>query len=170
MMMCYISQALLLLMQEMPYSKISVSDVTAKAGVNRSTYYRHFYTKEDIIRFYFKEIMQEYLDKFSSLASTDSRLYYLTMFDVFYSHRIELLTIHKEQLSYILIDVLNEYFKIFDMEEHRQFTTAYHIGGIYNCMLLWFSHDMRETPQIMTDIALSMNIDAEKSLQNAMTI
>ena len=51
MMMNYIAEGLLKLMSDKPYAKISVSDICEKAGVNRSTYYRHFYTKEDIIRY-----------------------------------------------------------------------------------------------------------------------
>lgn len=78
--MGYISQALLLLMHEKPYAEITISEITHKAGVNRSTYYRHFDTKESIVRFYFDEVMREYREAFAEMQSMDFTLYLLTMF------------------------------------------------------------------------------------------
>ena len=37
----------------------------------------------------------------------------------------------------------------------RQYKASYHIGGIYNNLLLWFSHRMSETPAKMAKIILS---------------
>ena len=44
-----IIDALLLLMKEKPYSKISVSEICKKAGVSRQTFYSLFDSKEDVI-------------------------------------------------------------------------------------------------------------------------
>ena len=52
-MMEYITDALLLLMKHKNFNDITIGEITKKAGVNRSTYYRHFSTKESIIKFYF---------------------------------------------------------------------------------------------------------------------
>ena len=40
-----IVQSLLLLLQDKAIDEISVKEIVEKAGVNRSTYYRHFRTK-----------------------------------------------------------------------------------------------------------------------------
>ena len=60
----YISQALLHLMQKKAYSQITIQEITAEAGVNRSTYYRNFTSKETIIQYIFGEI----IDKFDAYA------------------------------------------------------------------------------------------------------
>ena len=49
MMMGYMSTALLELMIEKDYTKISIGEIAKKAGVDRSSYYRHFKSKDDII-------------------------------------------------------------------------------------------------------------------------
>ena len=41
--------------------EISVSEVVAKAGVSRNTYYRHFSTKRSVLTFYIEELLREYL-------------------------------------------------------------------------------------------------------------
>ena len=42
----YIVQALFKLMNEYSYEKINVTDIVAKAGVGRATFYRYFKNKE----------------------------------------------------------------------------------------------------------------------------
>jgi AcrR family transcriptional regulator len=44
----WIFEALMLLLNENPYSKISVSDITKKAGIARQTFYRNYDDKDDI--------------------------------------------------------------------------------------------------------------------------
>lgn len=46
----FISQALLALMKEKPYKKISVMDIARRAYVSRTTFYNHFQSKDDILQ------------------------------------------------------------------------------------------------------------------------
>lgn len=59
----YLLEALLILMERTPYPKITVSDVARRAGVSRTSFYRHFPTKESIIVDYFDHMFQEYLER-----------------------------------------------------------------------------------------------------------
>lgn len=68
-------------------------------------------------------------------------------------------------LSGELLDVLKDYFH-FDgslrdrprqEETEKMYRDAFRIGGIYASLLLWISHDMRETPEEMARIATSLN-------------
>ena len=162
MMMEYIEQALLLLMRSKAYSDITIGEISAKAGVNRSTYYRHFPTKDSIIQSYLDAIMEEYQSRFRSLRSDDYALYLRTMFEAFYEKRDDLLLIHQSGLSHLLLDVLMNRFRFEDIPEREQFRMSYHIGGIHSNMLLWFAHGMRETPVEMTEI--SMQYGPEKTM------
>ena len=166
-----IVQALLLIMKEKSYLNISISEITKRAGVNRSTYYRHFETKESIVRFYLDSIMQEYQDAFHENPCSDFRIYMLTMFENFYSRKEGLLLIHDAGLSFLLLDVLNDHFHFgtiaMKASNAQQFKASYHIGGIYNNLLLWFSHRMNETPAEMTQIALSYRPENSLTLFHA---
>ena len=51
-----IGDALLALMEEMPYEQISISDICKKAGISRMTFYHYFYTKTDAVNDYIYEI------------------------------------------------------------------------------------------------------------------
>ncbi|MCL1837344.1 MAG: TetR/AcrR family transcriptional regulator [Treponema sp.] len=45
----WIFEAVMLLMDEKPYEKITVSDIAEKAGIARPTFYRNFNDKDDVI-------------------------------------------------------------------------------------------------------------------------
>lgn len=48
----YIMEALVILLEKKKFSEITIKEITRKAGVNRSTYYRNFHSKEEIITFF----------------------------------------------------------------------------------------------------------------------
>ena len=169
MMMDYMSRALLLLMRSTPYERITIGNITCKAGVNRSTYYRHFDTKESIIRFYYDSIMRECSAAFRQTNSMDFRLYIKTRFETLYAHKEDLLNLHRAGLSHLLLDVLMKRFRFDELEKHSTtdelFKTSYHLGGLYNNMLLWFSHGMAESPEQMTDIAMRYRTEESMRLR-----
>jgi AcrR family transcriptional regulator len=45
----WIFESLMILLNEKPYNKITVSDITEKAGVARQTFYHHYKNKDDVI-------------------------------------------------------------------------------------------------------------------------
>ena len=166
----YITESLLILMESKPFNKITIAQITEKAGVNRSSYYRHFDTKEDIIGFYLLS-MNEYIEKHRRNGKPDFPSYILQMFQTFYEHRHDLLLIHQNGLTYLLLDVLNDCFRFDEItsssDTDRQYEAAYHIGGIYNDMLLWMNHKMTETPEQMTASVLSFHPDGTFTILNA---
>lgn len=167
----YIAESLLILMESRPYGKITIAQIAEKAGVNRSSYYRHFESKEGILRFYLESIMDEYLAVFRRGGRHDYPSYLLQMFRTFHEHREDLLLIHRNGLAYLLLDVLNERFRFDEIrasaDRDRQYEAAYHIGGIYNDMRLWMDRGMEETPEQMTAAALSFRPEGTFTLLNA---
>jgi AcrR family transcriptional regulator len=155
----YISDSLLLLMAKKDYASIAIGEITDKAGVNRSTYYRNFASKEDIIEFFFTKIMREYLGDYEQLADRSEASYLLTIFSCFYKHKSKLLLIHKSGLSYLFLPVLNRLFEksteTHNMSSSERYKRYFHTGGIYNTFILWFTNEMEETPEEMTEIAIA---------------
>lgn len=52
--------ALIQLTEQKPFSAITVSELTQRAGVSRMTYYRNYTSKEDVFQKYMDEIVEEY--------------------------------------------------------------------------------------------------------------
>ncbi|KAA3648442.1 MAG: TetR/AcrR family transcriptional regulator [Chloroflexi bacterium] len=54
--------ALLELLDEKPYPKITVSDIVERADLSRSTFYVHFDTKDDLLCSFIEDILDEFFD------------------------------------------------------------------------------------------------------------
>lgn len=160
----YISESLLILMAKKDYADITINEITNKAGVNRSTYYRNFSSREEIIKFYFSNIMQKYLNEYNKSADHSFKNYMYTLFKHFYQYKTEFLLIYRNGLAYLILDELNRIFEESrvdnKVEIKEQYRVYFHTGGIYNFYILWFSHDMKEKPEELTEIALSFFPDS----------
>ncbi len=70
--------------------------------------YRHFQTKEDVVRYYYARIMDEHLERFRSLGNPDYRLYLTVMFKTYAEHREDFLAIHRQGQPWMLRDAIEE--------------------------------------------------------------
>lgn len=70
-----LSQAMLDLIVEQPYESISVSDITARADVNRATFYHHFQTKEELLTRALEAQFDELVARFESLPSGEGIMF-----------------------------------------------------------------------------------------------
>lgn len=55
----YITQAFFELLEKKPFNQLSVIEIVSLAGVSRSTYYRYFTCKEDIVKSFTKDVIQD---------------------------------------------------------------------------------------------------------------
>ncbi len=55
--------ALLELMKDRPYSKISVAHIAEQSGVARPTFYLHFHSKDDLLIAYIDEMFEKFYDE-----------------------------------------------------------------------------------------------------------
>ena len=172
-----VTRALLQLMKEKEYGEISVGEIAERAGVHRATFYRHFRSKEDVLESFLSEIFKS-AEEGRKLLQEDFTSFIRPVFQALYDKKEPILLLHKAGLSELFMNALKVYFDFHEEDKGEApdpksygikvrnktsgdglleaYKTAYRIGGIYSCLLLWFSHGMRETPEEMTRIAASM--------------
>lgn len=159
MMKSFIAESLLLLMAEKPFEEITVGEIVKKAGVNRSTYYRHFENKQDII-FYFLDCISDDIPKWDKERKPDFKEHLVNIYEHYYGHKEQMLTIYKNSgLSFLFYDVLKKKLGAKEAENHTidmKFNVAFHIGGTFNHFLLWLSRDMTDTPEEMANYTLAV--------------
>lgn len=158
MMKSYISDALLILMEQKKYTDITVGEIVEKAGVNRSTYYRHFEKKDDVIRYFLDHISKDILEWDKAVESTFEE-HLVNVYTYYYKHRKQMLTIYKNGLSILFLDILKKYLGAEAHKHERtqvQYDIAFHIGGTFNHFMLWFSRDMTDSPKEMAAYTLAV--------------
>lgn len=158
MMKSYITDALLILMEKTNYNDITIGDITKKAGVNRSTYYRHFEKKEDIIKYFLDKISKDILEWDKEKESSFEE-HLATVYKHYNNHKKQMMAIYNNGLSILFLDVLKKYL---GAETHKnenipmQYSIAFHIGGTFNHFMFWFSRNMKDSPEEMVKYTLSV--------------
>lgn len=157
MMKSFIADALLL-MQKKNFAEITIGEIVEKAGINRSTYYRHFNKKEDVIVYFLDNISKKILE-WNNTQKPDFKAHIINVYNHYYKHKTQMLTIYKNGLSILFLDILKKYLRI-ETEQIKktseQYDIAFHIGGTFNHFMLWFSREMADSPETMAQYTLAV--------------
>lgn len=162
--------ALLGLMREKPYGTITMTEIARAACVDRATCYRHFDGKDAIVASYLRGYLTECTERFRRGGGQDMRSYLMCVFTVTLERKGDMIAIHRSGAAHLLLDALSRSFRLEALSHAKdplaQYAVAYHVGGIYNDMLLWFERGMEETPAQMTQVALASRPSGAFTLLN----
>ncbi len=151
-----IIQSVLILLKEKSLEEITVKEISEKAGVNRSTYYRHFAVKRDVIRRFYQLRLDQYLNSVQSDISPKD--YFTGMFSEFLRYKQELILLDQRGLSFLLLEELNSRItQVHGAGSMAAYSLAcnYHIGGVFNSFRYWVLEDMETPPDKLANQCLS---------------
>jgi AcrR family transcriptional regulator len=124
-------------METKSFINISIGEIAAKAGVNRSTYYRNFRSKEDIVKFYINKIIYEYRLVFNK--NDTFKIYLEKLFTHYLKYKKELILIYKNGLAHFILEILNDSYKPLIKNKpvslKEQIKIYWFNGAIYNSFL-----------------------------------
>ncbi|MDR2095833.1 MAG: TetR/AcrR family transcriptional regulator [Treponema sp.] len=160
----WIQDALLLLLDETTYDKISISDITARAGVARQTFYRNYRGKDDII---LQFLDSSFTDKFLIIADArDDRgrkvmTITLSMGGLF-DHRQKLAKLQRddtERLIFAYTQRLED--QVIERGKGKvsrgdqllfRYKVKFMVGGSLRMILDWMKHDMPMATEKLGDL------------------
>lgn len=156
------------LMKNTNFEEINIKSICELAEINRSTYYRNFKSKEDIIKYKLRCIMDEYIEEFQSKSNPTKKEYLLCILETFTKYESFLKIIYKQKQIYLLQMILIEYFNENIKTESKKelYKLYYHIGGIYNFTICWIEHDMSDSVEFLAEIGLEIISDIDPYLWN----
>ncbi len=152
----YIAEALLYLMKKKDYHSITNKDITDKAGLSHITYYRHFKSKEEVIKYYLDEITQTFIEQKKVNYHPDHFEDYLIVLFTHLKEKEEIgLLLYKANLIYLIKD---EFDKIF-YDKAKNIKEQYHYyfvsGGLYNIYYNWLINGCKESPKEIADMFMN---------------
>jgi AcrR family transcriptional regulator len=151
----WIFDAIMQLMDEKPYNKVTVSDITKKAGIARTTFYRSYKDKDDIVfeylnnMFHIKPLEKEKTDD----GGKENIIVIIFDHKYIFKHQKnikKILTItdietriFREVLKYP-ISLIEHYRKQLPEEEYAlcRFKICYQLTGSLRVIFDWFIHNM----------------------------
>lgn len=149
-----IIKALLSLMRKKKFSDITVTDIVARAGVARASYYRNFSSKEEVIASAGTIIFDDFRQK--AVMEKDSILDYeiiLRMFRYFRAYRQVMLTLHAAGFTTLYARMFDECIEDIagDMpyDDLRRYCLPFYSGAAFNVFVRWLENGMEETPEDM---------------------
>lgn len=140
--------SLLQLMQEKPFEKITISEIAKRADLDRSTFYRNFDSKEDLLRLYIDDIAKEYVNRLVRIENINMNKVADIFLSLMQEHEIFIVTLKKHGLSNLLLDSFNTYLpQIHEITKEQfpqsisddvlHYALAYNAGGMWNMLMLW---------------------------------
>ena len=151
--------ALLKLMKEKPFEKITVSDIVKRAGVSRTAFYRNYSVKEDILG----DIRQKLLDTAREFLQKPE------LSDNPYKWFVECFSFVREKAALFMPIIeahmdLGDFFKyesVLDILQpsDNRFVRYRNLGieaALLRILNVWFDDGMKESPEEMADFCVGM--------------
>lgn len=160
--------ALMALMLEKPYAKITVTDITDRAGIARPTFYLHFEDKNDLLVYsidlFFAELTTEFEQKFN--VEPDFEEYYViqivfqqvyenpNLFNVILNGEAGSLML--KRFRHYITHILNHIIDLFKPQSPEQLPVeilADYLAGASVMMIAgWLNRGMPQTPESMAKL------------------
>ena len=164
----WIFDALMLLMDEKPYDKITVSDVCEKAGIARPTFYRNYSDISDVL---FEYLMNTFNTELLNMEKDDKQDTIILEFDRRYMTKHQKIIkkilatadienrIHREGQKWP-ISIIDQYKSKLSKHEYLicRYKICYQITGSLRVIFDWFINDMPMPIESIITMLNAMNI------------
>ena len=164
-----INDALADILQEKPLDKITVTEVVARAGINRGTFYAHYADIPDVIQ----HLIQDTFTKIRTAISQEpgqlyrlpevllSRIWEILSEDMDFYRKVmasSTASVMQEQLVEFMIQYLLEQEALFALGGHREYelTIRFCAGGLSNLYRDWFAGKLDMPLETLTAQAAQM--------------
>ncbi|MFC6177615.1 TetR/AcrR family transcriptional regulator [Companilactobacillus huachuanensis] len=106
-----LKEALLILMEKKDFSRITVKELVSKAGVARSTFYRYFPNKIDLVRFLIHDALINFDKKYApkTIEERFESPYMDEVRNYVQQYKNPIKSIYKSGLSYLYLEELNKH-------------------------------------------------------------
>ena len=163
----WIFEAVMLLMDKKPYDKITVSDITEKAGIARQTFYRNYKDKDEVIIQYFSNIFNDEMLSVEKVSEKNKPNNIILTFNIKYmvKHHVNLKRImYAVDIENLFSNKLKEWQDLLatqnksklnaNMRFIYRYKIYYQITGIFRVIMDWFKNDM---PVSVDDLVKLLN-------------
>lgn len=147
------ADSLIALMKEKEYSKITISEITEKAGVGRATYFRHVKSKEELIIYKLKVCWERWAEEAGLRMTTGFALENTEAFFKFnYANREWFLLAYEAGLSQTLLSAFDTIFVEQRGAKGQQYANAFFKYGLFGILNAWILNGFKESPEEMIKI------------------
>ena len=150
-----LADAYIELLQEKPTAKITVTEIASRAGVGRTTYFRNFSCKEDMLSFKLIRMWQRWAEERRLAERYDFALdNALTFFEFNFSIRPLLELLHRHGLQASIYNAFYENMpRSCSADPNDVYRNRFYSYGVYGVLDEWVERGFAENPNQMAELA-----------------
>jgi len=167
----WLQNALVSLMQEKPFEKIQIKEITTRADLSRPTFYMHYQSKLDLLTDYFDTIFIDYFDELKTAAAANEVARGVVPSLAFHhwkEQRESILLLKEAGLEFVFLRRLQEHMfwlveflveRDFLKPPKEDFRDYYHdfiSGGVFLVVSRWLEEGCTHSPEVMADIVVEL--------------
>ena len=150
-----LADALIKLLETKPFDKITISEIVELAGVGRTTYFRNFSSKEEMLSFKFLLLWDRWADEHGLIKRKAFSYGNLRPFFEFnYSIRPLLELVYKRNVQSALFMSFHSYMTP-QLEPSECYRISFYSYGLFGLLEEWIAGGFAETPEEMEQIVLA---------------
>ncbi len=167
----WLLDALIYLMKEKEFRKISIKEITDKAGLDRKTFYRNFKSKEEVLEMPIQEACLDYVKVLENLPELSSHYLSVAYFSICHKYLDLFRLLNQNGLFLMVLLKFDEYLpylnNLFANSPNYRYKSDYELvyqaGGFWNATLHWINNGTKETPEEIAEIISSLMPSSLKS-------
>ncbi len=165
-----IETALVQLMDEKEFSKITITDITKRAGVSRLAYYRNYESKEAILSTYLQNVTTDFYITLKDYDSTtQTREMWVALLTVMQKHAKEMDLLFRAGYSAAILDAYVQGINAGVSPEENPalyYSNSYWVGAIHSMTQEWLKNGMDVPIDTMADIGTSMMLNGIRTVDD----
>lgn len=165
-----IETALMQLMKENEFDKITVTDIIVRAGVSRSAYYRNYHTKEDVLAQIFENAVDMVVAGISlPLWQQDQEQCFLALFRTLEKNRKLLKVVINAGMEKQLVNSINDRLirRLKQSDDRSRYMVLSWVGSTMNIIFDWCRRGMQSPPEEMAALCVSLQVGGVADFQVA---
>ena len=148
-----LADALIQLLETKPLEKITIPEIASLAGVGRTTYFRNFSSKEEMLTFKIIRLWERWAEehkvKIRRRYSVDNAL---TFFEFNYSIRPLLMLLYRRNLQSALFATFYSYMVPQGDSPMEIYKNSFYSYGLFGLLDEWIMRGFAETPEQMAKL------------------
>ena len=152
----HITESLLKLMEEKPMQEIAISEIVDTAGVSRTSFYRNYETKEDVVKKHIVNLIEKWDQDYKASGKDSNAELYGSLFQHLKKNAGFYLLLKKRNLMHLFLEVfLERNGPKPEYDNAWAYTAAFITYGTYGWIEEWIKRGMQESAEFMAELLSS---------------
>ncbi|SHK64340.1 TetR/AcrR family transcriptional regulator [Hespellia stercorisuis] len=148
----WIREALIRLLSNQRYAKISIKEICSEADLSRQTFYQIYESKDEIMAYHFECLFLAFKEECADFKDISIREITTQFFTFFYEEKSFVKILIENKLTFYLEEMFEQYLPRIDIfkkynekEANPDYTIAFVSGALTQILIHWFDKDFNLT-------------------------